>query len=298
MQTHTSAGSLAVVLTAERRAGRRIGFVPTMGALHEGHLTLVRRARADNDVVVVSIFVNPLQFGPTEDFERYPRDLAADARLLAGAGVDHLFTPPVAEMYPEGALATRIEVGRIGEVGEGRYRPGFFSGVATVCVKLFNIVGVDRAYFGQKDAQQLAVIRRLAADLNLTVTIVGCPTLREPDGLAASSRNAYLTPQQRAAAPALAGALRAAQDAVASGEGSVAALRALVSDRLAAEPQLALQYVDAFDASTFAPLERIERPAVLALAAFAGETRLIDNVTLQPATLPASGDRQGIMVTL
>lgn len=304
MQTHTSVASLAAALSGERRAGRSIGFVPTMGALHEGHLTLVQRARAGNDVVVASIFVNPLQFGPTEDFERYPRDLAADARLLADAGVDHLFAPTVAEMYPAGALATRIEVGPIGAVGEGRYRPGFFAGVATVCVKLFNIVGADRAYFGEKDAQQLAVIRSVVADLNLPVTVVGCPTLREADGLAASSRNAYLTPAQRAAAPALSRALFAAQRAVVSGEVSAAAVRALVEGRVGAEPLLALQYVDVFDAETFAPVQTVDRPAVLSLAAFAGETRLIDNVALAPPVAPLDAGervgeaREGIMVTL
>ncbi|HLJ06930.1 MAG TPA: pantoate--beta-alanine ligase, partial [Acidimicrobiia bacterium] len=290
MKTLTTRQELAAALAAERRglvpgappASRRsIGFVPTMGALHQGHVSLIEAARAADDVVVVSIFVNPLQFGPTEDFDRYPRDLATDARVAADAGADYLFAPSVAEMYPAGATATRVEVGPIGEGGEGRYRPGFFAGVATVCVKLFSIVGPDRAYFGQKDAQQLAVIRQVVADLNLPLQIVACPTVRETDGLAVSSRNAYLDPEGRRAAPALARALRAAQHAAAAGEDDAAALTGIVAEALAAEPAVRLQYATVFDPETFAELPAVgECGAVLAAAAHVGSTRLIDNVAL------------------
>jgi len=288
MKLHTTKQSLAAGLAGERRKGRTVGFVPTMGAFHEGHLSLMERARAEDDVVVASIFVNPLQFGPAEDFARYPRDLDADAALAAAAGVDHLFAPPLEEMYPDGSIATRVDVGPIGDVGEGAWRPGFFSGVATVCLKLFHIVSPDRAYFGHKDAQQLAVIRQMVADLDLPLEVVGCPTVREPDGLATSSRNAYLDAAARRAAPALAGALLAARDAAAAGEESVAELRWLVERYLEGEPAVRLQYVDAFDPETFRPLERIARrgasggKAILAAAAHAGGTRLIDNVELEP----------------
>ena len=258
-----------------------------MGALHEGHLSLLRRASAVNDVVVASVFVNPLQFAPTDDFARYPRDLDADAALAAEAGVDHLFAPDVAEMYPRGSIATRVDVGPIGDVGEGVWRPGFFAGVATVCCKLFHIVGPDRAYFGQKDAQQLAVIRQLVADLDLPLEIVGCPTVREHDGLALSSRNAYLDPEARRAAPALAAALAAARDAAAGGEESVAELRWIVETCLEAEPGVHLQYVDLFDPATFSARERLEGRGVLAAAAYVGGTRLIDNVELVSAAVQA-----------
>ena len=285
MKTHSTKQALAAALSGERRDGRTVGFVPTMGALHAGHVSLLERARADNDVVVASIFVNPLQFGPSDDFARYPRDLGADAAVAAEAGVDHLFAPDVAEMYPRGSIATRVDVGPIGDIGEGAWRPGFFAGVATVCCKLFHIVGPDRAYFGQKDAQQLAVIRQLVADLDLPLEIVGCPTVREHDGLALSSRNAYLDPEARRAAPALAAALAAARDAAAGGEESVAELRWIVETCLEAEPAIHLQYVDLFDPATFSARERLDGRGVLAAAAYVGGTRLIDNVELVTAAL-------------
>ena len=285
MKTHSTKQVLAAALAGERREGRTVGFVPTMGALHEGHLSLLRRARADNDVVVASVFVNPLQFGPTDDFARYPRNLEADAALAAEAGADHLFAPDVAEMYPRGSIATRVDVGPIGDIGEGAWRPGFFAGVATVCCKLFHIVGPDRAYFGQKDAQQLAVIRQLVADLDLPVEIAGCPTVREHDGLALSSRNAYLDPEARRAAPALAAALAAARDAAAGGEESAKELRRVVETCLGAEPGIHLQYVDLFDPDTFPARERLNGRGILAAAAYVGGTRLIDNVELVSAAL-------------
>ena len=287
MKMHSTKQSLAAALAGERRQGRIIGFVPTMGALHEGHVSLMRRARGENDVVVASIFVNPLQFAPTDDLARYPRNLEADAALAAEAGVDHLFAPEVAEMYPHGSIATRVDVGPIGDIGEGAWRPGFFAGVATVCCKLFHIVAPDRAYFGQKDAQQLAVIRQVVADLDLPLEIVGCPTVREPDGLALSSRNTYLDPEARRAAPALAAALMAARDAAASGEESAEELRWIVKTCLEAEPGIRLQYVDLFDADSFSPQERLDGRGILAAAAYVGGTRLIDNVDVVPAALPA-----------
>ncbi|HWD08897.1 MAG TPA: pantoate--beta-alanine ligase [Actinomycetota bacterium] len=281
MKTVTTRQELAAALSTERRSGRAIGFVPTMGALHAGHVSLIEAARAANDIVVVSIFVNPLQFGPSEDYDRYPRDLDADGRVAAQAGADYLFAPPVTEIYPSGATATRVTVGPIGETGEGRYRPGFFEGVATVCVKLFNIVGADRAYFGQKDAQQLAVIRQVVTELDLPVEIVGCPTVREADGLAVSSRNAYLDPEARRAAPALARALRAARSAAAAGQDDAAALSAIVAERLRAEPAVRLQYATVFDPDTFAEVAKVgECGATLAAAAQVGPARLIDNVAL------------------
>jgi pantoate--beta-alanine ligase len=282
MRTLSSTTTLRDALAGERRSGRSIGLVPTMGALHAGHRSLIERARADNDVVVVSIFVNPLQFGPTEDFARYPRDLEADLALAADAGAAYVFAPPVAEMYPGGGIATRVEVGAIGETGEGRFRPGFFSGVATVCVKLFGIVGPDRAYFGEKDAQQLAVIRQVVADLDLPLEIVGCPTVREADGLATSSRNAYLDAQARRAAPAFAQALEAARLAAAAGESSAEALQAIVAGHLDGEPGVHLQYAEVFDPVSFAPKDRVGDAAILAAAAHVGGTRLIDNVALVP----------------
>jgi pantoate--beta-alanine ligase len=283
MKTHSTKQSLVAALAGERRQGRTVGFVPTMGALHEGHVSLMRRARAENDVVVASIFVNPLQFAPTDDLARYPRNLEADAALAADAGVDHLFAPEPAEMYPRGSIATRVDVGPIGDIAEGAWRPGFFAGVATVCCKLFDLVAPDRAYFGQKDAQQLAVIRQVVADLDLPVEIVGCPTVREPDGLALSSRNTYLDAAARRAAPALAAALVAARDAAAGGEESADELRWIVETCVEAEPGIRLQYVDLFDPLTFAARERVDGRGVLAAAAYVGDTRLIDNIEVVSA---------------
>jgi len=203
MRVITTVRGVREATSAIRRCGRRIGFVPTMGALHAGHLSLMRRARRENDVLIVSVFVNPIQFGPREDFNRYPRPFARDAALCRGAAVDILFHPTTRQMYPEGAPATRIHVSGISDILCGRFRPGHFDGVATVVAKLFAAVVPDVAYFGEKDYQQLVIVRRMTEDLNLGVRIVACPTVREPDGLAMSSRNAYLSPRERAAAPAI-----------------------------------------------------------------------------------------------
>jgi pantoate--beta-alanine ligase len=284
--------ALAVAIEADRRAGRTIGLVPTMGFLHEGHASLIRRARSENDRVVLTIFVNPLQFGPSEDFERYPRDLDHDLHVAVEGGVDYVFAPEVADLYPRGTPATRIDVGRIGEIVEGVARPGHFSGVATVCVKLFNLTRPHRAYFGRKDAQQLAVIQQVVADLDVPVHIVGCPTVREPDGLAMSSRNAYLGPDERMVAPVLYQALRAAQGAAAAGERSAAALRSRVRSVLTSDPPtdlrhlmqlVRLEYVEVVNSDSFEPTETVEGRATVALAAVVGSTRLIDNVDIEPS---------------
>jgi pantoate--beta-alanine ligase len=255
----------------------RIGLVPAMGALHEGHLSLVRHARADNDTVVVSIFVNPTQFGPSEDYALYPRDSDRDLALLRDLGTDLVFMPPVAEVYPEG-FDTHVEVEKLTQVLEGVSRPGHLRGVATVVTKLFNIVQPHRAYFGQKDAQQLAVIRRLTRDLDLPVEVVGLPTVRDPDGLAMSSRNAYLSPEERKAALVLYRSLEAARELWRSGARDAALIRRCMGEVLAAEPLARVEYVSVADAETLEELETVDRPALVSLAVRIGKTRLIDNI--------------------
>src|SRR5262245_20929963 len=234
-----------------------LGLVPTMGYLHQGHLELVRRARAENEHVAVSIFVNPTQFGPHEDLARYPRDLPRDLALLDAQGVDLVFAPSAAEMYPPYS-ATTVSIGGMDEVLEGRTRPGHFRGVATVVCKLFNIIGPQRAYFGQKDAQQTVVIRRMVADLNMPIAVVVCPTVREPDGLAMSSRNVYLSPAERQAAVSLSRALRAAEARYAGGERDGEVLRAAMRAILAAEPLATPEYVGIADLETLEELQHVE----------------------------------------
>ncbi len=269
---------------AEVRAIRRAlpglwGFVPTMGYLHEGHLSLVRRARAENDHVAVSIFVNPTQFGPHEDYDRYPRDLERDLHLLEPLGVDLVFAPSVEEMYPPG-FQTWVVVEEVSRPLEGTARPGHFRGVATVVAKLFHIVQPDRAYFGQKDAQQVAVIRRMIQDLNFPVEIVVCPTVREPDGLAMSSRNTYLNPEERRAATVLFRALQAAKARYEAGERDAERLRETMREVIGAEPLARLDYVSVADPETMQELSRVEGRALLSLAVYIGKTRLIDNILL------------------
>jgi pantoate--beta-alanine ligase len=256
-----------------------VGLVPTMGALHEGHLSLVRHARAHDDTVVASIFVNPTQFGPGEDYARYPRDPDRDLALLRDLGTDLVFMPPAEDVYPEG-FDTYVQVEKLTQRLEGTHRPGHFRGVATVVTKLFNVVQPHHAYFGQKDAQQLAVIRRLARDLDLPVEVVGLPTVREPDGLAMSSRNMYLSPEERQAAIVLYRSLEAAQELWRSGVRDAARIRDRMSEVLAAEALARIDYVSVADAETLAELETVDRPALVSLAVRIGETRLIDNVTL------------------
>jgi pantoate--beta-alanine ligase len=258
-----------------------LGLVPTMGALHEGHLSLVRRARADNDHVGVSIFVNPTQFGPNEDLSRYPRDLDRDLSLLAEAGADLVWTPTPEIVYPPG-FQTYVAVEQVALPLEGRIRPGHFRGVATVVAKLFNVFTPDRAYFGQKDAQQVIVIKRLAADLNFPLEVVICPTVREPDGLATSSRNFYLNPEERRAAAVLYQALSAAKSAFDNGERNGDVLRAILSSTIAGEPLAQVDYVSAADQDTLVELDRISGKGVLlSLAVRIGATRLIDNFLLE-----------------
>jgi len=254
-----------------RRQGLRVGLVPTMGALHAGHVSLVRRARQECERTAVSIFVNPLQFTPGEDFQRYPRQLDADLEVLRAEGVDAAYLPAVDVMYPPGAT-TRVRVAELDEVLEGACRPGHLEGVATVVLKLFEAARPHRAYFGQKDAQQAALVTRLARDLDTGVEVVVCPTIREPDGLALSSRNAYLRADERRAALCLVRALRAANAAYAAGEHDPAALRAEMHEVLDAEPMARVDYAEVVDESTFRPPGRLA-----ALAVRIGATRLIDN---------------------
>jgi len=266
-----------------RAAGKRIGCVPTMGYLHEGHAELMRQAHQACDFVVVTIFVNPTQFGPNEDFERYPRDLERDAALCQAIAVDVVFVPEVAEMYPDRPPLTTIRVQTLTATLCGASRPGHFEGVATVVAKLLNIVRPDVAYFGQKDAQQLAVIRRMVADLNMDfVEIIGVPIVREPDGLARSSRNVYLSPAEREAAPVLNRSLRLAEARVRAGERDMRALAQAMRAVISAEPLAIIDYVEIVDGQTLQPIEHLEGPTLAALAVRFGRTRLIDNCTLEP----------------
>jgi pantoate--beta-alanine ligase len=264
-----------------REHGKRLGLVPTMGALHEGHLSLVRAARARCDAVAVSIFVNPTQFGPSEDLARYPRRFEHDCELLEKEGVDILFAPSTGEMYPKGEL-TWVTVEGLSEKLDGRSRPGHFRGVTTVVAKLFHIVAPDAAFFGQKDAAQVAVIRRLVRDLNFPVEIVVCPIVREPDGLAMSSRNAYLNPDERQRALVLQRSLQRVEKEFRAGQRNAAGLAAGAKQMIADEPQVRLDYFEIVDPDTLDPLDEISRPALVAVAAYVGSTRLIDNTVLNP----------------
>lgn len=262
----------------ERRAGKSIGLVPTMGYLHEGHLSLIRRARAECDFVVVSIFVNPLQFGPHEDYNVYPRDLKRDTALAAEAGADVIFHPTPEEMYPEG-FQTHVEVEKLSQGLCGAFRPGHFRGVATVVTKLFNIVSPDKAYFGEKDAQQLAVIRRMVRDLNLDIEIVPMPIVRESDGLALSSRNTYLSPEERRAATVLYRALLYGRDLIAAGERDGQRVRDAVRRTLESEPLVSrIDYVAVVDPDTLEEKTTLSGSVMLAVAAYIGKVRLIDNI--------------------
>jgi pantoate--beta-alanine ligase len=263
-----------------RAEGKLLGLVPTMGALHEGHLSLVRAAKSRCDAVTVSIFVNPTQFGPNEDFAKYPRSFERDRDLLAKEGVDFIFAPSVEEMYPAEA-ATWVTVEGMSERLCGRTRPGHFRGVTTVVAKLFHIVEPDRAFFGQKDAAQAAIIRRMVHDLNLPVEIVVCPIVREPSGLAMSSRNAYLSAEQKQSALVLYGLLKEIARRFRSGERDAASLIADGQQVVAGEPSVRLDYLEIVDPETLEPLPTVTRPALVAIAAFVGTTRLIDNVVLE-----------------
>lgn len=262
-----------------RREGLSVGLVPTMGFLHEGHRSLIDRAVSENDRAVVSDFVNPTQFGPGEDLEAYPRDLARDAALCEEAGAALIFNPEPEEMY-RGALTT-VSVDKLTKVLCGKSRPVHFDGVCTVVSKLFNIVTPDRAYFGQKDAQQLCVVRKMVKDLNFDIEVIGCPIVREADGLAKSSRNTYLSPEERKAALCLSRALSAGRAAVDSGESSAGAVKAIVRAEIEKEPLARIDYVEAVDMDTFEDAETVRAPFLAAVAVYIGKTRLIDNFIIE-----------------
>ena len=280
MKVVTSVSGMKALSRRWRAEGKKIGFVPTMGYLHEGHLSLVRESKKRVDVTVVSIFVNPAQFGPHEDFKKYPRDLEKDSAYLEKGGVDCLFYPDAAEIYPPG-YRTYVEVRGLQDRLCGKSRPGHFQGVATVVLKLFEIVGPDHAFFGAKDAQQVLIIGKLAADLDLDVEVVTCPLVREPDGLALSSRNAYLSPEERKAALVLSISLRWAERAVAAGERDAAKVIAGIRAAIEAEPLARVDYVEAVDPLNLEPVAEIRGEVLVALAVFIGSTRLIDNVRLR-----------------
>ncbi len=282
--------SLMREISREKRGrGKKIALVPTMGALHDGHLSLVRRARDLADIVVVSIFVNPSQFGPREDYDRYPRDLARDADLCIAEGVDYVFAPGAEDMYPRG-YRTWVEVEGLSSVLEGASRPGHFRGVCTVVLKLLNIVRPHFALFGQKDAQQAIIVRRMVCDLNVDVELVVCETVRQADGLALSSRNAYLSPADRAAATVLVRALERARVLVEEeGETDAARVEREVREVLGREPRVRVDYVALVEEEDLRPVERIDGPVLVALAAWLGDTRLIDNVVVRP---PSRGGEQ------
>lgn len=294
MELIDSVSRMRAHVEEQRRGGRRIALVPTMGALHEGHLALAREARRHADVVIVSIFVNPTQFGPREDFERYPRPLDEDLRKLRGIPqVTAVFAPTVEEMYPGargGKEPISLHVSHLDSALCGRFRPGHFDGVATVVAKLFNIVRPDAAVFGLKDAQQFVILRRMARDLFFDIDVIGLPTVREEDGLAMSSRNAYLNPEQRAQAVVLSRAIAGAVRQVRRGEQRVSDIVTAMLETMAASPEACVQYAEIVDAETLEPIEDVKpaQDALIAVAAFFGDTRLIDSAFI---TAPASTER-------
>jgi pantoate--beta-alanine ligase len=278
-----SIGDLRAYLDAARGRGHTVGFVPTMGAFHEGHRSLMRAARVNHDTVAVSLFVNPLQFGPTEDLDRYPKDREGDLAAAAAEGVDVVFAPPVEEMYPgfPAPPLTTVSVAGLTEGLCGSSRPGHFDGVATVVTKLFSIVGPSTAYFGKKDAQQLAVVRRMATDLCLPVEIVGCPLVREPDGLAMSSRNRNLSSAEREAATVIHRGLGCGAEVVRGGERDAGKLRRVVANVLTTEPLVRLEYAEVVAADTLEPVDVLDGEVLVAVAARVGDVRLIDNMTIR-----------------
>ncbi len=270
---------IRAIVKAWKREGLTVGLVPTMGFLHEGHKSLIDRAVAENDRVVVSDFVNPTQFGPNEDFESYPRDMAADARLCEAAGADVIFNPSADVMYRSPLCF--VDMDKITKVLCGKTRPIHFKGVCTVVSKLFNIVTPDRAYFGQKDAQQLCVIRKMVEDLNFDIEIVGCPIVREADGLAKSSRNTYLNADERKAAVCLSRALKAGHDMINAGETSAAAVKAKIRGIIEAEPLAKIDYVEIVNFNTLESVDTVTAPILAAVAVYIGKTRLIDNFIIE-----------------
>jgi pantoate--beta-alanine ligase len=272
-------GSVRKLVRQARSKGKSVGLVPTMGALHQGHISLIEKATKNTSFVVVSIFVNPAQFGPKEDFKKYPRPLRNDLKLCENAGADVVFAPSAREIYPQENL-TWVNVEKLSQPLCGRSRPGHFRGVATVCAKLFNIVQPDAAFFGQKDAQQAALIRRMAADLNFPLKIIICPTVRQPDGLALSSRNQYLSPQEKKDAVCLYKSLRKCRQMVVLGENSSKKIIAQMRNILSAPASAKIEYVEIVDVKTLQPLTKIDRSALVAIAVRIGSTRLIDNILI------------------
>jgi pantoate--beta-alanine ligase len=281
MRVFDSINDVRAASRTARREGKSLGLVPTMGALHEGHLSLVHAAKAQCDLVAASIFVNPLQFGPNEDLAKYPRSFDHDSELFKREGGDFIFAPSVEEMYPAGAV-TYVTVEGLSDRLCGRSRPGHFRGVTTVVSKLFNIVEPDRAFFGQKDAAQATIIRRMVRDLNIPVQIVVCPIVREPDGLAMSSRNAYLDPPQRKSALVLYRSLKAVQERFDQGERKVQTLIEAGKQAFAEDSSVRLDYFEIVGPETLDPVDDLSRPALVAVAAFVGKSRLIDNIVLKP----------------
>ena len=263
-----------------KKRGFSVGLVPTMGYLHPGHISLIERARKENDMVVVSIFVNPIQFGPNEDLDKYPRDMAHDREVCEKAGAELIFAPEPSEMYPSENLVF-VDIKELGNGLCGAKRPGHFRGVCTVVSKLFNIVLPDRAYFGEKDAQQLAIIRRMVKDLNFGTEIVSCPIVREPDGLAMSSRNLYLSPEERKAALSLSRSLSAAKELMRKGEKDAVKIREAIVAGISSEPLVKIDYAEIVDSADLSPVEKIEKPVLAAAAVYFGKTRLIDNFTFE-----------------
>jgi pantoate--beta-alanine ligase len=281
MQIVRRSDELRQLLRSAQKQGLSVGFVPTMGALHEGHLALVRRSRKENAVTVASVFVNPTQFGPNEDFEKYPRDLEKDAGLLGREKADYLYAPDAKDIYPDG-FSTYVEETELSKVLCGAHRPGHFRGVTTVVFRLFQIVAPDRAYFGRKDAQQLRIIEKMVEDLGLAVRIVGCPTVREPDGLAMSSRNAFLSEEERSVAPQIRTALAAAEALFKRGERNSGAIVESACAHLAKFPVLQIQYLELRSWRDLSTADSVNEESVLAFAGHLGKTRLIDNVLLTP----------------
>lgn len=269
------------LVAAARERGLTVGLVPTMGSLHDGHGALMRRAREETGYVVATIFVNPTQFDRPDDFQKYPRRIEIDLAYCGRLGVDMVFAPDAEEMYPSGEATTSVEVSGISSRLEGEFRPGHFRGVATVVAKLFNIIAADRAYFGEKDAQQMAVIQKMVADLNFPITIVPVPTVREPDGLAMSSRNQRLTPQDRRIAPVLYQALCEAERLIRGGSHSVAAITQAAHDILLRNPAIRIEYLNVVNPATFQPEERVTGQVRIAAAVWLGDVRLIDNILVR-----------------
>lgn len=280
MEILNTVESVRNVVKEWRRQGLTVGLVPTMGFLHEGHESLIKRAVKENDRVVVSVFVNPTQFAPNEDLETYPRDMDRDSKLCCNAGASIIFHPEPSEMY-YGDACTKVHVDNLSKGLCGKTRPIHFDGVCTVVSKLFNIVTPDRAYFGEKDAQQLAIIRRMVRDLNFDIEIIGCPIIRESDGLAKSSRNTYLSKEERQAALILSKSLKKAREVLEGGLRNVAEIRAIMTDMIEAEPLAKIDYIEIVDSESLEAVENIEKSVLIAMAVYIGKTRLIDNITFK-----------------